>query len=219
MVSPLINYGLGHINGGGLAPWQYMYLVAGSITVLGFDDRERYVAVARMKENNSGVRNKHFKVAQVWESQILVDLQHCFPYDDSSWAWFGYNRLNSLLLTMPAGAVIGTIELAAPYFACKITGIRYTKRSVTSSGMFVGYCLGNFVGPLLFKPQDAPAYDPGFAAVLATSIAAAALAIVYCYVCIWENRRRDKSGTMEGFDNAYDDDLTDVKNPQFRYTL
>ena len=99
---------------------------------------------------------------------------------------------------MPAGAVIGTIELAAPYVAYKIPGIRtwlivicqcgtitasillwrlprgekggllfgcyilasfggayavlmglqiantagYTKRSVTSSGIFVGYCLG-----------------------------------------------------------------------------
>ena len=207
-------------------------------------------------------------------------------------AGFGYNRLNSLLLTMPAGAVIGTIELTAPYFAYRISGIRtwlivicqcgtitasillwrlprderggllfgcyilasfggayavlmglqiantagYTKRSVTSSGIFVGYCLGkgtgsssvivsltarsgNFVGPLLFKPEDAPAYGPGFVAVLATAIAAAALAIVYRYVCIWENRRRDKSGTMEGYDNAYDDDLTDMKNPQFRYTL
>lgn len=99
---------------------------------------------------------------------------------------------------MPAGAIIGTIELAAPYLAYKIPGIRtwvivfcqcgtitasillwllprnekggllfacyilasfggayavlmglqiantagYTKRSVTSSGIFVGYCLG-----------------------------------------------------------------------------
>ena len=85
MVSPLINYGLGHINGGGLSPWQYMYLVAGldhrvvvprhpllhatrPLRARGFSDRERYIAVARMKENNSGVRNKHFKVAQVWES-------------------------------------------------------------------------------------------------------------------------------------------------------
>ncbi|KAJ4400040.1 hypothetical protein N0V91_009015 [Didymella pomorum] len=306
MVSPLINYGLGHIDGGGLAPWQYMYLVAGSITVLwslvilffmppdpirarGFNDRERYIAVARMKENNSGVRNKHFKVAQVWESLYDVKFWLIFSIaflmmiangPVSSFipiiiSGFGYNRLNSLLLTMPAGAVIGTIELAAPYVAYKVSGIRtwlivvcqcgtitasillwrlprsekggllfgcyilasfggayavlmglqvantagYTKRSVTSSGIFVGYCLGNFVGPLLFKPQDAPAYGPGFVAVLATSIAAAALAIVYRYVCLWENRRRDKSGTMEGFDNAYDDDLTDMKNPQFRYTL
>ncbi|KAJ4345101.1 hypothetical protein N0V95_005914 [Ascochyta clinopodiicola] len=306
MVSPLINYGLGHITGGGLSPWQYMYIVAGSITVLwavvilffmppdpirarGFSDRERYIAVARMKENNSGVRNKHFKVAQVWESLYDVKFWLIFSIaflmmiangPVSSFipiiiSGFGYNRLNSLLLTMPAGAIIGTIELTAPYFAYKFPGIRtwlivlcqcgtmtasillwrlprgekggllfgcyilasfgggyavlmglqiantagYTKRSVTSSGIFAGYCLGNVVGPLLFKPTDAPAYGPGFVAVLATSIAAAALAIVYRYVCIWENRRRDKSGTMEGFDNAYDDDLTDMKNPQFRYTL
>jgi MFS family permease len=340
MVSPLINYGLGHISGGTLNSWQYMYLVAGSITVIwafvilifmppdpirarGFSDRERYIAVARMKENNSGVRNRHFKVAQVWES--LYDIKFWLIFSIAFlmmiangpvssfipiiisgklicislyiltliiFAGFGYNRLNSLLLTMPAGAIIGTIELTAPYFAYRIPGIRtwlivicqcgtitasillwrlprderggllfgcyilasfggayavlmglqiantagYTKRSVTSSGIFVGYCLGkergfrsmtislivrsgNFVGPLLFKPEDAPAYGPGFVAVLATAIAAAALAIVYRYVCIWENRRRDKSGTMEGYDNAYDDDLTDMKNPQFRYTL
>ena len=247
MISPLINYGLGHISGGSLSSWQYMYLVAGSITVLwalvilffmppdpirarGFSDRERYIAVARMKENNSGVRNKHFKIAQVWES--LSDIRFwliftiaflmmiangpvssfipiiisgkwlgcnvCYSQTLTRLTGFGYNRLNSLLLTMPAGAVIGTIELAAPYLAYKVPRIRtwvivicqcgtitaslllwllprhdkggllfacyilasfggayavlmglqiantagYTKRSVTSSGIFVGYCLG-----------------------------------------------------------------------------
>jgi MFS family permease len=30
LVSPLINYGLGHINGGALEPWQYMYFIAGA---------------------------------------------------------------------------------------------------------------------------------------------------------------------------------------------
>jgi hypothetical protein len=79
--------------------------------------------------------------------------------------------------------------------------------------------LGNFVGPLLFKPADAPVYAPGFVAVLITSIAAALLIIVYRFVCIWENKRRDKTGTMEGFEHAYEDDLTDKTNPQFRYTL
>lgn len=84
MVSPLINYGLGHINGGGLRSWQYMYLLAGAITILwsgvilffmppdpirarGLTDRERYIAVARMRENNAGVRNRHFKMEQALE--------------------------------------------------------------------------------------------------------------------------------------------------------
>lgn len=89
IVSPLINYGLGHITGS-LSPWRYMYIVAGSITVLWafvilllmppdpirakrFSDRERYIAVARMRVNNSGVRNTHFKVEQMWE--LLKDVK------------------------------------------------------------------------------------------------------------------------------------------------
>lgn len=89
VVSPLINYGLGHISGA-LSPWRYMYLVAGAITVIWafvilflmppdpirakrFTDRERYIAVARLRTNNSGVRNTHFKLEQVRE--LLLDLR------------------------------------------------------------------------------------------------------------------------------------------------
>jgi hypothetical protein len=43
-----------------------------------------------------------------------------------------------------------------------------------------------------------------------TSIVAAVLAIVYRYVCLWENARRDKLGA-EAYDHAYEDDLTDIK--------
>lgn len=94
IVSPLINYGLGHITGS-LSPWRYMYIVAGCVTILwsfvilffmppdpirakGFSDRERYIAVARMRVNNSGVRNTHFKLEQLWE--MLGDLRFwlCF---------------------------------------------------------------------------------------------------------------------------------------------
>ena len=230
-VSPLINYGLGHISGGALNSWQYMYLVAGAITVLwgiavlylmppdpirarGFNERERYIAVARMRENNSGVRNTHFKIDLLWES--LVDIKFWLIFaiaflmmiangPVSSFtpiiiSGFGFSSLNSLLLTLPAGVVIGSIELGAPYLAYRVPQIRtwliaicqigtilasillwqlprsekggllfacyilasfgggyavlmglqiantagYTKRSVTSSGIFVGYCLGTF---------------------------------------------------------------------------
>jgi len=304
-VAPLINYGLGHLKGS-LSSWKYMYLFAGALTILwaaviyffmppdpirakGFTERERYIAVARMRENNSGVRNTHFKVAQVYEA--FTDLKFWIVFaiaflmmiangPVSSFipiiiAGFGFSPLNSLLLTLPAGAVIGTVEIMAPLAAAKIPNSRswiiaicqlgtilaslllwllpreskggllfgcyilasfgggyavtmglqiantagYTKRSVTSSGIFVGYCLGNFVGPLLFKPADAPEYAPGFKAVLITAIITAVLAIVYRYVCVWENRKRDETGTMEGFEHAYEDDLTDMRNPQFRYTL
>jgi hypothetical protein len=114
---------------------------------------------------------------------------------------FGFTPLNSLLLTMPAGAIIGTIELGTPYLAYKFPGNRcwlificqigtiiaaillwqldrtnkggllyacytlasfgggyavlmgiqtantagYTKKSVTASGIFLGYCLGSYI--------------------------------------------------------------------------
>lgn len=233
MVSPLINYGLGHIKGS-LSPWRYMYLVAGSITILWsfvilflmppdpirarrFTDRERYIAVARMRMNNSGVRNTHFKKEQLFE--LLMDVRFwlvfvmafCILVANGPVSTFipiiisqlGFSGLNSLLLVMPAGFIIGTIELTAPYLAYKFPGWRaylvtitvcgtivgsfllwllpqsqtgarlfgvyilasygggyavlmsmqiantagYTKRSVGSSGMFVGYCLGRWTVP------------------------------------------------------------------------
>lgn len=42
------------------------------------------------------------------------------------------------------------------------------------------------------------------------------LPLAYRLVCVRENRKRDGSGTLEGFDHAYEDDLTDklVRTPE-----
>jgi len=55
--------------------------------------------------------------------------------------------------------------------------------------------------------------------VVVTSAVAAGLVLVYRFLCVWENKKRDKAGTLEAFEHAYEDDLTDIKNPQFRYQL
>lgn len=36
-----------------------------------------------------------------------------------------------------------------------------TKKSVTATGLFVGYCTGNAIGAQLFNAKDAPRYIPG----------------------------------------------------------
>jgi hypothetical protein len=69
---------------------------------------------------------------------------------------------------------------------------------------------------MLFKPKDAPTYAPGFIAVLATSTAAALLAILYRFICIRENCRRDKNDTQECADGALDD-VGDRKKRHFTY--
>jgi hypothetical protein len=72
--------------------------------------------------------------------------------------------------------------------------------------------------------------------VVITAIVAGLLVLVYRVICSLENRRRDKMGTVEGFEHAYEDDLTDKmvcdpisktcfhlltdrQNMQFRYSL
>jgi hypothetical protein len=71
-----------------LLTFSKVYLVAGALTVLwsfvifffmppdpirvkGFSERQRYIAVARLRSNNAGVRNTHFKLAQALE--VFID--------------------------------------------------------------------------------------------------------------------------------------------------
>ena len=200
--SPLINYGLGHITGGALNSWQYMYLVAGGLTVLwsfiilffmppdpvrfkGFDDRQRYISVARLRVNNAGVRNTHFKLAQALE--VL--------YDPRGWlifamafllmigngpvstftpiiiSGFGFNSLNSLLLVMPAGAIIGTIEWLAPYFCYKFKNVRTIALCVCQTGTVIAAILlwklpFDATGGLLYAIYTLPCLGGSYAVLM-----------------------------------------------------
>ncbi|KAJ5517043.1 hypothetical protein N7527_008603 [Penicillium freii] len=303
--SPLVNYGLGHL-GGSLAPWFYMYFFAGALTIIcgvliyfvlpsdpirakGFNDRERFIAVSRIRTNNSGVRNTHFKGGQAIE--LLTDIKFwliffyalCSMFANAPISTFqaiiidgfGFNPLNSLLLMIPSGVYAGTMMLITTYLAYKFPGWRsyiiiicqlvtmaaalmlwllprselggllfacyiltttgagyavtmglflannagYTKRSLASSGLYIGYSLGNFAGPQVFRHEDSPHYNLGFIVVVITAVIAGFLVLVYRILCSMENRRRDKTGTVEGFEHAYEDDLTDKMNMQFRYSL
>lgn len=229
--SPLVNYGLGQIKGP-LTSWKYMYLFAGSITILwgvallwvlppdpvrarGFDERQRYISVARLRTNNSGVRNTHLKKEQIGE--LLLDVKFWLVFAIAFLSMiangpistftpiiinsFGFSTLNSLLLVMPAGAYAGTLMLIAPYLCMRYKGLRaylvfacqlgstlaalllwllplsstgallfacyilpstgagyavlmgmqiantagYTKRSIASSGIYIGYCFGMYL--------------------------------------------------------------------------
>jgi hypothetical protein len=46
--------------------------------------------------------------------------------------------------------------------------------------------------------------------VVVGAVVAAALILIYRTLCERENKRRDKTGTIEAYDHAHDDDLTDV---------
>lgn len=298
VLTPLINFGLGNIRSSGVPSWKIMYFVPGAITVVwgvtiwfvlstdpitagGLSPRERYIAVARLRSNNAGVRNTHVKAEQLVELAGDAKFWLCFAsallifvvngpvstFVPTIIHGFGYSALHSLLLSMPHGAYGAVLILALSLTASRRPGCRcwmasavalgstlaavllwtlprsnmggllfaatilssalpgyslllslqlantagFTKRSASSAGVFIGYCIGNFIGPMLFRQQDGPRYVPGFIVVTITSSSAAVLLMTYRYVCLRHNRKRDEAGIPESFEHAYDDDLTDLK--------
>ncbi|KAG8159666.1 hypothetical protein KVR01_010303 [Diaporthe batatas] len=305
ILSILINYGFGKVQGP-VAPWKIMFLFAGAVTIAwgllipfilpadpisarDLTARERYIAVARIRSNNTGVRNTHIKLAQVAETLTDLKFWLCFFFalfalitngPTSSFVpiiikGFGYDTFESLLLNIPGGAIafaeilgISWLAIRRPMWRCWIIiacqfastlaalllwllplsdragllfgaftigcGIPgyillvstqlantagYTKRATASAGLYVAYCIGNIIGPLVFREQDAPRYKVGFAVVVASTVAAALCLLAYRQVCLSLNRKRDQAGFMESFEHAYEDDLTDLKNPHFRYVV
>lgn len=83
-----LNYGFAQVTGGGLKRWQYIYLLAGSLTFLFgllcfalpdsplsawfLSEEERVAAVERLRAGQTGVRCERFKWGQVREALLDV---------------------------------------------------------------------------------------------------------------------------------------------------
>lgn len=184
-----------------------MYIVAGSITILWsfvilfflpadpirakrFSDRQRYIAVARMRINNTGVRNTHFKREQLFE--LLMDVKFwlifatafCMLVANGPVSTFipiiisdlGFSTLTSLLLVMPAGAIIGTVELMTPWIAMKWPGLRAYLVAITVSVTLLASVLlwqlpQSDTGGKLFAVYILAFYGGGYAVLMSMQIA------------------------------------------------
>ncbi|KAI1456089.1 major facilitator superfamily domain-containing protein [Annulohypoxylon moriforme] len=103
-----------------------------------------------------------------------------------------------------------------------------TKRTITSSFTFVGYCVGNMVGSQIFKSKDAPRFIPG------TVGCVVCLGIEFLLILVWRtvlsrrNTRRDKQLRELGISEEErimkarilgEQDATDLENIYFRYSM
>jgi MFS family permease len=87
----LLGYAIGHIKGA-LASWRYEFIIIGALCctwgiVLSIflpdspvkakflNDREKRIAVERLKANQTGVENKHLKMYQGWCYKDLLDCE------------------------------------------------------------------------------------------------------------------------------------------------
>jgi MFS family permease len=86
----LLGYAIGHIHGA-LASWRYEFIIIGAlccswgivigifmpdspVTAKFLNDREKRIAVERLKSNQTGIENKHLKPYQVWEAFTDIKL-------------------------------------------------------------------------------------------------------------------------------------------------
>ncbi|KAL9092354.1 MAG: hypothetical protein Q9159_000862 [Coniocarpon cinnabarinum] len=141
----LLGYGIGHVRGA-LPSWKYEFLIIGALccvwgVVLFFclpdspvtarllTARERRIAVERLRENQTGVENKHFKWYQVREAFLDYKLYLFFliavvgntpnggisNFGTIIIQGFGYSTLVTTLLQIPYGVFIALSILVCVY--------------------------------------------------------------------------------------------------------
>lgn len=122
-------------------------------------------------------------------------------------------RLVGYYLTGPGYA---SFVLTLSLFSSNVAG--HTKRTAANTIMFLGYCIGNLVGPFFYLDSQKPKYPLGIGSMLTGVLVSATAGICLGFYLKWCNSRRNKEqdGVPEDLSNAYLD-LTDKQNRNFRY--
>jgi ACS family allantoate permease-like MFS transporter len=270
------------------------------VTAKFLNDRERLIAIERLRSNRTGVKNTHHKKHQVKEA--FIDLKVWLlvaaiffhnmtnplqtSFSGLITRGLGYSKFQSILLSIPPGIVQGTSMLLAGFFlatkwgqqkrifiiiacycpavaACLILFLSpikdstrsahlfaiiivpvaavsaglmysllasniagYTKKATTGSMFFMAYAVANIVGPQCFLSSQAPRYQTGIAACLASFALVIIIFIVLYFVYRASNARRDAdpAGVADDETNTEElidafSDKTDLENRKLRYKL
>ncbi|KAG9198511.1 hypothetical protein G6514_009875 [Epicoccum nigrum] len=171
MFGGLIGYAVGHIKTG-LPRWMYVFLIFGSVsTVMGIvillflpdlpttakflTEKQRGIAVDRVSGNRQGVKNKHFKVYQAW--QTLYDPKTWILFVMATGAQipnsalttfssmiiksFGVDTLGTQYLQIPGGAVQFVSLLAGSYICTHWPNTRCLTMTVANVICIIGASL------------------------------------------------------------------------------
>ncbi|XHF99620.1 hypothetical protein AWENTII_003115 [Aspergillus wentii] len=141
-------------------------------------------------------------------------------------------------------AVAPAFPLMMSLFASNTAG--FTKKSTTVAMIFVGYCVGNLIGPQFFKSSEAPnyhvsggsnvyaawlIYKTAYTTILVCFAITIAMAVFFWAYLGYINRKRDQEqGThidpeeiravdLEADTGLEEVDETDRQNKSFRYIL
>ncbi|KAL4932257.1 major facilitator superfamily domain-containing protein [Aspergillus undulatus] len=126
-------------------------------------------------------------------------------------------------------AVAPAFPLMMSLFASNTAG--FTKKSTVVALIFVGYCVGNFVGPQFFKDNEAPSYGTAYTTILTCYAISIVMAAGFRVYLGWTNSQRDRAQGVHidpedhrEVDLQADEELehvdeTDLQNKSFRYIL
>jgi hypothetical protein len=142
------------------------------------------------------------------------------------WSLLGGILGGSLLAFLPAtskGALAGNYIthvvgafLPCSYSFASANTAGHTKKVTMNAILLMSFCLGNILGPLTFRDEDAPSYTPAKITIVAVDLVAVLATVVLWLYYIWQNKRRAKMETEHKTDVEFADQ-TDLENKEFRY--
>ncbi|KAM7211427.1 Major facilitator superfamily domain containing protein [Rhypophila decipiens] len=102
-----------------------------------------------------------------------------------------------------------------------------TKKTFMSATIFVAYCVGNIVGPLMVRSQSRAQHYPELWLGLIICYIICIIASISLYVVLARaNKKKERALLEQGLENDQAEraklafqDLTDLQNPYFRYVL
>ncbi|KAJ3040650.1 hypothetical protein HDV00_010675 [Rhizophlyctis rosea] len=171
-----LNYGFAQITSGSLKRWQYIYILAGALTLLFglfcfaipsspvsawfLSDAEKFAAVERLRYGQTGIRCTKFKTSQLRESLTDPKLYLIFLMMASAYtvngavsgfgplivSTFGWSTLESILFQFPLGGLC--------WITILLTGYLGSKYNNTRIFMLIAMCLPVMAGcALIWKSE------------------------------------------------------------------
>ncbi|KAK0798819.1 hypothetical protein LTR91_015652 [Friedmanniomyces endolithicus] len=237
----LLGFGIGHIKGA-LPSWKFEFLIIGALSK-GLTQKEKRIAVERLRDNQTGVENK-----VPYGCIIAISILTCVFLNDymgrhgrQTRCWFillflcpniaGSFGLRFLADDNKAGRLV-SYYLTGPYNAAFVMILAmttantagHTKKVITNAVLFLGYCTGNIAGPFFYKTSQAPQYPLGIWSMIVSHLTEVVIILILRFHLSRENKRRDRiqsqmEGGLEGrdLDATAFSDMTDRENLNFRY--
>ncbi|EGY20043.1 hypothetical protein VD0002_g8373 [Verticillium dahliae] len=113
----------------------------------------------------------------------------------------------------------GVVSLIITVGMSNVAG--HTKKSFMAATIFVAYCVGNIVGPLLVRSQSRPDHYPELWTGLIVCYVICILAAVALYFVLRRENAKREGQAVDEEERAKlaFQDLTDKENPYFRYVM